>query len=261
MTNFEQIVNSGLLYVNGMTASRNVTVPNTQLDIAPGMCRDSTNTFDIVVGNYLGVNPNIPNDTVTTINILANGVNGLDTGTVAASTMYNIFAISDVSNFNNPACIMSTAEVPVLPFGYGAYRKIGYWMTDSSSHLLSGYVYGQNSERKFLYDAIQATTITAGNATAYTAVSLSGLVPSVDKIGVVLSIAITPNAAGNALFIRKTGGVGDQYVMKGQVAAVQLIEESILMAGLNVGVSSIDYKVTANTDAAVISVMGFNYSL
>lgn len=257
----EPVVNNPYIAINGIIPFNDATTPNTLLDISAGICRDSTNTFDMNLGNFLGANPNISANTVTVINAAANGLNGLDQGTFAASTVYNIYAVGDSTGYNQTAAMISTAAIPFMPFGYDLYRLIGYWATDSSTHFLKGYVFGNNGERTFMYDAIQPTAVTAGAATAYTAVTLAGLVPAVDKIPVTLSLGLTPNAASDTLSIRKTNGTGDYFVMKGQVASVQVLEQVKILSGLASGAAKIDYKVSAGTDAAAISVLGYDYSL
>jgi len=72
------MVNAGSLYMNGLHLLTNTT---TSITVNAGSARDSTNQEDIV----LAAN--------TTLSISSNGVNALDTGTVAASTFYYVFVI------------------------------------------------------------------------------------------------------------------------------------------------------------------------
>jgi len=256
---YEQIVNSGMLYINGMVQSNNATTPNSQIDISPGMCRDSTNSFDINLGNFLGENPNISANQVTTINALASGANGLDTGSFQSSKVYNIFVIADISGSNPTACILSLSSVPVLPFGYGAYRLIGYAVSDSSTHFLKMYVAGSNSSRKFVFDAPQATSITAGAATSYTAIDLSALVPAVDNMPVNIAFAFTPAAAGHALNLTPGNGVGNAVTITGQVSSVIISDNVMVLSQLVTALPKIKYKVANGSDAVAIDVAGFDY--
>ncbi len=259
MSNYEQIVNGGLLYINGMVQSNDATTPNTVLDVSPGICRDSTNSFDINLGNYLGANPNIDADQVTSINAAANGVNGLDEGTFAADTLYNVFVIGDIRGYNSPACLLSTSSTPLLPFGYGMYRLIGYAATDASIHFLKMYVAGNNNARVLAYDAPQATAVTAGNATSFTAVDLSAFVPAVDNTPVSIAYAFTPGAASRVLNLTPGNGVGDAWTITGQVTSVVISGNASLMAKVSSGVPEIDYKVTNAGDAVALNVAGFEY--
>lgn len=260
-TRSEQVVNAPSLYCNGIVPFNDPTTPNTKIDVSSGICRDSTNTFDINLGNYLGANPNISSNTVTVINTAAVGLNGLDTGTLAASTLYNIFVIADATGYNTTGCIMSTAAIPIMPFGYGIYRRIGYWSTDSTVHFNPGYIFGESVSRQFLYDKVQPTAVTSGNATSYTAIDLSALVPAVDKTPVLLSVSLIPNAAGDSLSLQPTGSSSDTFVMLGQVAAVSLVEQVKMMSVLVTGKPEISYKVSVGTAAAGISVSGFDFTV
>ena len=257
----EQIVNAPYLAMNGLVLSNNVTLPNTQLNVSPGICRDSLNIYDINLGNYLNANPNIAANTMTVINAGFVGLNGIDVGVLVASKVYNVFLISDPQGFNAPGCILSLAMTPIMPLGYGIYRLIGYWSTDASVHFLKGYYSGDKGVKTFWYDAIQPTAIVTGNATVYTAVDLSALVPAIDNIPVRFSMNLIPTAGGDTASFRPTGGTGDSYVMSGQVAAIKVSQDIKMLAKLATGKPEIDYKVSVGTDSLAISVLGYEISL
>src|SRR5580658_10166225 len=81
-------------YINGLQISNDATTPNTLLDIGPGSCLDSTGTFQLN-----------SNSTIV-INAAVNGLNGLDTGTFAASTVYAVYVVWDpVTNLPTGAMI------------------------------------------------------------------------------------------------------------------------------------------------------------
>jgi hypothetical protein len=73
------MVNAGDLYINGLHLTTGTT--DLLVNVAAGAARDSTNQDDIVLG------------TAAIANIATNGVNGLDTGTVAANTFYYVYVI------------------------------------------------------------------------------------------------------------------------------------------------------------------------
>src|SRR4030042_715572 len=88
---------------------------NTTILIAGGQYRDNTNSVDIVLP-LLGV----------TLNQAVNGLNGLDSGTIAASTWYYIYAVGDSSGNRIGGALISTSYIaPILPYGYDVYRLIG----------------------------------------------------------------------------------------------------------------------------------------
>lgn len=271
MTQLDPIVNQPNVYINGFLISNDATTPNTVLDVAAGQCRDQNNIIDIMLGNFLGLGTGTVNAS-TSLNAAVNGINGLDTGSLAASTMYAVYVIADSSNKNPNGLILSANQTtPGLPFGYDSYRKIGYWATDASSHFLLGYYSasgsgnGGNGTRTFFYDAPQATAITAGAATTYTNVNLIKFVPNVSNIAAWISTAFTPGAASRTLKMQPGNATGDAITITGQVTSVVVTSNSLLLAQSVVisTVSSpvINYKVSNAGDAVAINVAGFVVNL
>ena len=238
-------------YANGLGISNDATTPNTKLDVAIGSILDSTGTFQLAL--------NAP----VVINAAANGLNGLDTGSLAASKVYAVFLVADPVTLQVPGCMVSLSyTAPVLPFGYSAFALIGYVVTDASSHFLKGYwSAGNGSQRLFMYDAPQATAITAGAATTYTAIDLSALVPTLDNLPVWISSAFTPGAASRTLKMQPTGATGDAITITGQVTSVVVSSNNYLYAKIATAKPEISYVVSNAGDAAAINVAGYNFSI
>jgi hypothetical protein len=244
--------NLPFLYINGMIVSNNATTPNTKIDVSSGQCRDSNDVMDIVLSSSV------------TINAAANGaVNRLDAGTFAASKVYAVYAIGDSTNKNPSGCLLSLASnsSPTMPFGYDSNRLIGYAVSDASTHFLLAYVSGRNSFRQFFYDSPQATAITAGAATSYTAVDLSALVPPFNNVPVSIKSALTPGAAGRSVSLQPVGATGDAIVILGQVTAVVINSYNIVLAQLASSLPKINYKVSNAGDAVALNVAGFQFSV
>lgn len=236
-------------YANGLQISNNVATPNTKLDVATGTIMDSTGTFQLNLA------------TAVTIDAANTGLNGIDTGALAASKVYAVHLVADPVTQQAAGCMISlSATAPVLPFGYSAFALIGYVVTDASVHFLKAYwTAGNSSQRLMMFDAPQATAITAGNATTYTAIDLSALVPAVDNLPIWVASAFTPGAASRTLKMQPTGATGDAITITGQVTAVVVTSNSLLMAKLATGVPKISYVVANGGDAAAINVAGFNF--
>jgi hypothetical protein len=79
------------LYINEMKITNNATTPNTKFDISAGICRDSTDTYDINLGNFNNFQNGQTANSSTTVDATVNGVNGLDTGSLAASSVYKVY--------------------------------------------------------------------------------------------------------------------------------------------------------------------------
>ena len=148
-----------------------------------------------------------------------------------------------------------------MPSDYSVFRLVGFMATDSSVHFLPMYVSGSGSYRVAMFDAPQATAVTAGNATSYTAVDLSTLVPAIDYTQVFINSAFTPGAASRVLNLQSSGATGNQIVITGQVNGVVISSQSLLISRLASGAPKIAYKVSNAGDAVAINVAGFAYSL
>ena len=110
-------------YLAGLGLSNNATTPNTKLDVAAGVCADSTNAQMLSV-------------TASTIDCGTVGANGLDAGTLANNTWYHVFAIGKTDG--TTALLASTSlGSPTLPAAYTLKRRIGSFKTDGSAHIVS----------------------------------------------------------------------------------------------------------------------------
>ena len=238
-------------YINGLGISNDATTPNTLLDVAVGNCLDSTGTFQITLG------------TAAVINGATNGLNGLDTGSLAASKVYAVLLVSDPVTQQASGCMISlSTTAPLMPFGYSAFAVIGYVTTDASVHFLKGYwTAGNGASRLFMYDAPQATAVTAGAATTYTAIDLSAFVPLLDNRPVWIATAFTPGAASRTLNMQPTGATGDAITVTGQVTSVVVTSNSLLMSKTASAKPEISYKVSNAGDAVAINVAGYEFRL
>ncbi|HZP98628.1 MAG TPA: hypothetical protein VFB13_03760 [Reyranella sp.] len=118
-------------YLAGLALSNDGTTPNTKLDVAAGICTDDTNAY--MLSLLSGV-----------IDCTTVGANGLDAGSLAASTWYHVYAISKAAGAS-PALLASTnASSPTLPATYTLKRRIGSFKTDGSAHILAFVQWGDN---------------------------------------------------------------------------------------------------------------------
>jgi hypothetical protein len=210
----------------------------------------------------LGINPGLTPNTVSFINSAIVGPGGIDVGTVAASTVYNIYVILDLTTYIS-ACIMSTAAPsvgPTMPYNYGAYRLIGHATTNSSAHFLLGYWSGVNTSRLFMYDQVQLT-VNAGNQVVATAFSLAALVPAVQNRPVWIYSSYNPQAPSNYLRLLTYGSGNTDIQITGQVAGVVVTSNSLIMARLNGVNPSLQYQVANTGDSATLYVAGYQFDL
>ena len=244
------VENQPFLYINGLIPSNNATTPNTQVDVSAGQCRDSNDVMDIELTSSVTINTAVVGD-----------INGLDQGVLEASKVYAVYAIGDSSNKNQPAALLSLASnsVPLMPFGYDSYRIVGYVVTDASVHFLKMYVAGNNNYRQLYFDAPQATSVTAGNVTSYTAVALTALVPPIDNLPVSIAFAFTPGAASRVFNLTPGNATGNAVTITGQVTSVVVSGNAKVLSKVTSGVPEVDYKVSNSGDAVAINVAGFDF--
>ena len=251
------------LYINEMKISNDATTPNTVLNVSAGLCRDQLDTYDLNLGNYDALLQQPVANSVTLINGAVNGINGLDQGTLGASHVYYVYVIGDPVSANPTGCMISLAAPsigPLMPFGYGAFRHIGYAVTDSGSHFLLSYNAGNNNARRFFYDAPISVGSTATEA-AYTAIDLTKFVPLVNNLPVYLDASIN-GTAGDTLNLQPGNATGNAITI---VAAVnsQVLHQQVSVLAQTVAISTIpspviNYK-NSGTDTIAILVQGFDY--
>ena len=257
------------LYISGLNIS---VASTTTLAIAPGQARDSTDSIDMPVGfpNLEGiVSPalqfqNYQNPIV--LNSLVNGINGLDTGTIAASTQYAIYLIGDSRNYNNVAAILSltSSPGPLIPLGYDSYRLLGFIETDGSLH----FVYATHKPQNMVgalsyYNFPIINVLTGGNATTFTAIDLtaSSAIPTTTLPNVIvwLQVNFTPFSAGDVVQFRPTGSSATANVTtivgaQSNIPQSQFIQ---VIAGVGSSKPEIDYLVTSSSDSVSVYVAGW----
>lgn len=237
-------------YAFGLGISNDATTPNTQLDVAVGSILDSTKTFQISLSSP------------AVINAATVGLNGIDKGALAASTVYAVLLVADPVTQQPSGCIISlSSTAPLLPFGYSAFALIGYVTTDASAHFLKGYwSAGNDNSRQFTYDA-PIICLTAGAATTYTGIALTAFVPAVDGEFVTIYSNFTANAAGNVQNIQGYNSTGDAVTNIAAVAGAtaHTTDQNIVIAQLNAGAPSIKYKITAGTVS--MYVCGYSFGI
>jgi hypothetical protein len=151
---------AGLKITNGGTPNHQAAVTATSVTVSTG------------AGAQLTVSPvNVTPD------ITVSGANGLDTGSVAASTFYSIWVIW---NGSAAAGLFSVSpNAPSLPGGYTYSARVGWMVTDGSGNLMRTLQYGNRVRYTLPPLPILASGV-SGSITVptWTAVSVSGFVPS-----------------------------------------------------------------------------------
>ncbi|MGW8285742.1 MAG: hypothetical protein ACWGPR_08490 [Candidatus Deferrimicrobiaceae bacterium] len=147
-------------YVSGGEIS---WVNGTTVRIAPGTCRDEADGDNIVWTSNL--------DAVIT----TSGAGGLDTGSEAASTWYDLYVID---NGSTPAALLvAQFGTPTMPSGYTVRRRLGIVQNDSGSDFAKFFCLGNARRRWYQNDGDESQILSAGAATTPTGVDATGAAP------------------------------------------------------------------------------------
>jgi hypothetical protein len=271
------------LYISGLNIS---VASNTVIAVAPGQCRDSNDNIDMPYYFPFGGNsiyaerhnnglipPPLPQYTNAMsyslplfINSAVVGVNGLDQGTLAASTNYVIYLIADSTNKLQPAGLLTLQSnaFPLIPLGYDSYRLLGFVSTDSSTHFTAASVLNAVNEKGY-YLSPAVSVLSGGNATSFTAIDLSSAIPTTTDPFVIALLAVTfiPSAAGDVVQFRPTGSsaTANLVTITGNVAGVAQTNYIAVNCGVASSKPEIDYKVSVSGDSVSVSVQGYYVTL
>lgn len=245
-------LNTKYLSIQDLAITNNVLTPTTKINVGTGVCRDSNSVYDM----YLTVPVIIDATTI--------GLNGIDSGVLLANRVYYVLLVSDpVSGQPSGAMVSLSATAPVMPFGYSAFRVIGFMATNVSVNFIKCYVSGSQNARMLTYDAPQATSVIAGISATYAPIVLTSLVPSnADNIPVLFRADWLANAGGDRLDMNGGNAIGNEFsaiaVAAGTFARTMVFGQ--VLSQLVAGVPTSQYKVSAIGGVA-ITVVGFQYFL
>ncbi len=286
------IWNLGDLYLQGM---RLTYATATTFTVTQGQARDSTDLNDIVLA-LPPQNDGTPILTPFTLNTALNGAGGLDTGTIANSTLYYVFAIASSQNshinlppspqeslavppFTTPSStspvvqdgyyvqanvmISTSRDNPLLPFGYDMFRRIGAVSTDGAAALRPFFQTGYGKDRRMHYQTAVApgSAATAGSTTYATIGVLTTLVPQIE-CEVLVDCSIISATIGNGLFLAQYGNAsgGDITRMSGISTTLVSLAQLTCPAAFNAAgtpIVEVDYKTTASGDVVAFLIAGY----
>ncbi len=115
-------------FLQGYELAINGTDSNHDIDVEAGSARDVDDGGNIVLTSTL-----VKEIDATFVEGTNQG--GLDTGTVAASTKYYIWAIAKSDDLTSDALFSLSKTSPTMPSGFDLKRLVGYVVTDSASDL------------------------------------------------------------------------------------------------------------------------------
>ncbi len=255
MSALQPIYNLPIAYKQG---GKITVATNTTLTVTSCLTRSMADDLDINIGDYFGA------ATSTTINAALNGLNALDTGDLAASTVYAVYVIADQAGYNPAGFLLSTSltapvmPVGVFPSGYNSMVRIGWAITDASSHFLVLKQSGLGSVINYTYDA-PIKILNAGTSGTQAAVDLSSVVPAIEGMMVDLGGDFVSDTAGKKATVCTSGGTiaSSRFIFNAQVATVHVIQDYMVPVTLISGDPKVDYIISAATSTLDLYVNGF----
>lgn len=243
---FTPIVNQSFRYASGCQM---LWIGNRSIAVMPGKMRNSTDINDIVVNDILVLNGN------------GLGLNGIDVGTIAASTRYYVYLIFDPS-FSQPTGVTFSLSpfFPALPFNYGLYRYIGFLITDSSANFQLFYQNGNSNLRQYQWDS-GIPVLNLGSEVTFTEVPLSAALPAQRITTMYAKYSYTTTVDGRSFSARSFGSSALRQDCPINLTAANAGDQDLkiaqIMIGLDNGEPAIEYLVNTS-DTLSIKVSGFD---
>ncbi len=258
------VINLPFKYIDGLVVSNDATTPDTLINISAGRARDSDDIMDITVGI---ANENLIGNTVAAplvINSALSGVGGLDAGTIVVNRLYAVYVIASSHYFKPVVGLISLASnaLPNLPFNYDSFRLIGYVATDASADFILGFMSLNGANRRWDYADVSAQTVlSAGASAAFANVIVSNFVPNKENVITRLETDFVANAADDTLELTKFGIATTMVTQRAAVAGAtaNTVGQAEVLAGLDAGTATVDYKVSAGS--VNIFVSGYEFSV
>lgn len=177
MSNFSPITYAQTYSLSGFESS---VLSTTTIACYNGLCLSNDNRNMISIQNSAGY---------TVLNMATVGLNGIDTGAIGASKQYALYAIADSSGVNPSGFILSlsltgafTAPSPsTLGGSYDSFRLIGYYLSNSSSQLISQSVVGDGVMKDSIY-VNGILVLNAGTSATLVSIDLSAAIPSIPAV-------------------------------------------------------------------------------
>lgn len=218
------------------------------VDIEPGSCRDSADTFNIISTGTLSADLSV------------SGAGGLDTGVEAIDTWYALYLIADTTGINSPAALLSISGTsPTLPAGYDVFRRVGWVRNNSAGNIIKFNQGGSDHDRTIIYDAdLSALQILVnGSAITWTAISAATLMPP-SSTAFLAGVEMAMDNWNEIVQFRTTGSTISSSAFR--ATGIRNNNTTFGANGFELFTNNsqqVDYQVTAANDFVTVSVRGY----
>jgi len=189
------------------------------------------------------------------------GANKLDAGSPANSTWYAVHVIAQTDGEGVAGLLSLSATAPTLPSGYSWHRRVGWVLNDGSGDLYAWYHIGDwwywNEDRSSAVFRL----VSAGDATTFTDVDCSGVVPSTSTLVRVGAQVTSATNGVAAIYVRPNGSQWSTEV--GSRAAYLAIYNTETNHGVSQfdcptdGSQVIEYRVHSSDDDGFLEVVAY----
>ncbi len=250
-----------VLYKHGITGVAPLYDTSSAIKLKSGLrARNSTNQTDIELAADI------------TLSLDSSGLNGLDTGTKAASTWYYVYLVKRSVDGTTGAVFSTANEVSggsiTIPTGYDTKRQLPLAIrTDASSNIVpfyisTGWPYRPSIKYRVSILPINQTPATGqpivldgGTASTYTDVSLANFVPPISTQAILRGGVYQISASGKFGYIRKKGSSIDEFVVQNLTGRTSTEYEAEIVE--TDASQIIQYRMTDTTSGMDINVAGY----
>lgn len=117
-------------FIDGLTLENNSTDSEHDIDILAGSARDGDDLGNITIASTIVKQ-------IDAVFAEGTGLGGLDTGTVAANSVYHAFAIGKSTDGTSDGLVSLSKTAPAMPSGFDLKRRAGTFATDSSGNIIN----------------------------------------------------------------------------------------------------------------------------
>jgi hypothetical protein len=154
-------------YITGLTLSQDTDTDH-DIEIAAGECVDSTNAEKMVVSAAF-------TKKIDESWAVGDAAGGMDTGAVAADTVYAVWLIKRSDTGVVDALFSASMTAPTMPTNYDYKRFIGYVWTDASANIIA---FEMRGGMVWFMSAADTVVITGINNGSYTQQDFSSYLPA-----------------------------------------------------------------------------------